>query len=345
MRPCPLPLTTHVSCARRRGPVRSPRVRCGHHHPRRPRALHGSRCAREGSDRVPSAPSRGSATNSSSSTRLITRGRRSRRATCASCSTTWACAASRPTTAATRSRPTAFRKRSISTRRSAASTSSWPARRTDHRRGRLEGVADTLNSAAETPRAARNVRRVPQPRTGVEAVEGKRPMDILAGGDEQDVALQFDIGTCVAVGRRSRSRGSRRIQDGSRACTARTGRPARSTRVLFGEGVSPWAKIFEAAESTGGIEFYLIEQEAGPAEEQLQRADAVPGELEEDAGLTNVGRAEPRPEARSPKPEVRTATRVPAAPPGCGGSARPSRPGRRECGRPGAHARRCRPRA
>jgi sugar phosphate isomerase/epimerase len=32
-------------------------------------------------------------------------------------------------------------------------------------------------------------------------------------------------------------------------------------RVLFGEGDSPWAKIFEAAESVGGVEYYLIEQE------------------------------------------------------------------------------------
>jgi hypothetical protein len=32
-------------------------------------------------------------------------------------------------------------------------------------------------------------------------------------------------------------------------------------RVLFGEGVSPWAQIIAAAESVGGVEFYLLEQE------------------------------------------------------------------------------------
>jgi hypothetical protein len=31
--------------------------------------------------------------------------------------------------------------------------------------------------------------------------------------------------------------------------------------VLFGEGVSPWKQIFQAAESVGGVEYYLIEQE------------------------------------------------------------------------------------
>ena len=31
--------------------------------------------------------------------------------------------------------------------------------------------------------------------------------------------------------------------------------------------------MIEAAESVGGIEHYLIEQEAGPAEEQMKRAE------------------------------------------------------------------------
>jgi hypothetical protein len=30
---------------------------------------------------------------------------------------------------------------------------------------------------------------------------------------------------------------------------------------LFGEGVAPWKKLFEAAEHDGGIEYYLLEQE------------------------------------------------------------------------------------
>jgi sugar phosphate isomerase/epimerase len=32
-------------------------------------------------------------------------------------------------------------------------------------------------------------------------------------------------------------------------------------RVLFGEGQAPWKAIFDAAENTGGAEYYLIEQE------------------------------------------------------------------------------------
>ena len=31
--------------------------------------------------------------------------------------------------------------------------------------------------------------------------------------------------------------------------------------MLFGEGVAKWEAIFAAAESTGGVEYYLVEQE------------------------------------------------------------------------------------
>jgi sugar phosphate isomerase/epimerase len=32
-------------------------------------------------------------------------------------------------------------------------------------------------------------------------------------------------------------------------------------RVLFGEGISPWKEIIAAVEATGGVDFYLMEQE------------------------------------------------------------------------------------
>ena len=43
--------------------------------------------------------------------------------------------------------------------------------------------------------------------------------------------------------------------------------------MLFGEGVSPWPAIIAAAESVGGVQHYLIEQEEGPAGEQMLRAE------------------------------------------------------------------------
>ena len=45
---------------------------------------------------------------------------------------------------------------------------------------------------------------------------------------------------------------------GGRAEAARAVRRGASRS---GEGVAPWREIFAAAESTGGVEFYLMEQE------------------------------------------------------------------------------------
>jgi sugar phosphate isomerase/epimerase len=94
------------------------------------------------------------------------------------------------------------------------------------------------------------------------AVEGQRPMDIIAAGTPKDFVLQFDVGTCVEVG-----------EDPVAWIKANPGRirsmhlkdwgkgEGRGYGVAFGEGDAPWKAIFAAAEATGGIEYYLIEQE------------------------------------------------------------------------------------
>jgi sugar phosphate isomerase/epimerase len=46
-----------------------------------------------------------------------------------------------------------------------------------------------------------------------------------------------------------------------KAAGMRSSAPGKGYRVLIGEGDAPWKKIFEAAEKTGGVEYYLIEQE------------------------------------------------------------------------------------
>jgi sugar phosphate isomerase/epimerase len=105
-------------------------------------------------------------------------------------------------------------------------------------------------------------------------VDGQRPIDVIAANTPKDVLLQFDVGTCVEAGAdpvawiKSNPGRIRSIH-----CKDWGAGQGRGYAVLFGEGDAPWGKIFEAAESTGGVEFYLIEQEQGPAEEQLQRAE------------------------------------------------------------------------
>jgi sugar phosphate isomerase/epimerase len=94
------------------------------------------------------------------------------------------------------------------------------------------------------------------------ALDGKRPMEVLAANTPKEVMLQLDVGTCVEAG-----------YDPVAWIDANPGRirclhckdwapgPDKGYRVLFGEGDSPWTKIFAAAEAKGGVEYYLIEQE------------------------------------------------------------------------------------
>jgi sugar phosphate isomerase/epimerase len=93
-------------------------------------------------------------------------------------------------------------------------------------------------------------------------VEGKRPMDVIAASTPPEVVLQFDVGTCVEVG-----------ADPIAWIKANPGRIKsvhckdwamdRGYNVAFGEGAAPWKAIFDAVESTGGVEYYLVEQETG----------------------------------------------------------------------------------
>jgi sugar phosphate isomerase/epimerase len=91
---------------------------------------------------------------------------------------------------------------------------------------------------------------------------GQRPMDILAKNTKPSVVLQLDVGTCLEAGsdpvvwiksnpgRIKSIHGKDWSPDTSKGYT-----------VLFGEGAADWKNIFAAAESVGGIEYYLVEQE------------------------------------------------------------------------------------
>jgi len=94
---------------------------------------------------------------------------------------------------------------------------------------------------------------------------GQRVMDVIAANTPKEFTLQFDVGTCMEAGANpvawimanpGRIR-SVHLKDWA------PGRPEdeKGYRVLFGEGVSPWAEIIAAVESVGGVEFYLLEQE------------------------------------------------------------------------------------
>jgi sugar phosphate isomerase/epimerase len=94
---------------------------------------------------------------------------------------------------------------------------------------------------------------------------GQRIMDVIAENTPKQFVLQLDVGTCMAAG-----------ADPVAWVKANPGRikmmhlkdwaPGRAEdekayRVLFGEGATPWRELMTAAQTVGGLEYFLIEQE------------------------------------------------------------------------------------
>jgi sugar phosphate isomerase/epimerase len=125
-----------------------------------------------------------------------------------------------------------------------------------------KAIADELNSAADAlePSGLKVGYHNHQPE--FTPVEGVRPMEILAKNTKPSVMLQLDVGTCIDAG-----------SDPVAWIRANPGRihslhlkdwspdPAVGYKALFGEGSADWKGIFAAAESVGGVEYYLLEQE------------------------------------------------------------------------------------
>ena len=94
---------------------------------------------------------------------------------------------------------------------------------------------------------------------------GQRIIEVIAANTPKQFVLQLDVGTCEEAG-----------ADPVAWVKANPGRikvmhlkdwapgghgDEKGYRVLFGEGVTPWKELLAAAESGGGLEFVLIEQE------------------------------------------------------------------------------------
>jgi len=135
-------------------------------------------------------------------------------------------------------------------------------------------VAETLNRAADFWKSAGLRPGYHNHQTEFMPLDNgrERPIDVIAKNTNLEVMLQFDVGTCVEAG-----------SDPVAWIEANPGRirsmhckdwaPGQGYKVLFGEGDVPWKKVFAAAEKTGGIEYYLIEQEgsAFPAMETAKK--------------------------------------------------------------------------
>jgi sugar phosphate isomerase/epimerase len=91
-------------------------------------------------------------------------------------------------------------------------------------------------------------------------LNGTRPIEVLAHNTNHNVVLQLDVGTCVKAGSDPVAwikQNPGRI----RSIHCKDWSAQQGYRVLLGEGAAPWKAIFAAAESVGGVEYYLVEQE------------------------------------------------------------------------------------
>jgi sugar phosphate isomerase/epimerase len=129
--------------------------------------------------------------------------------------------------------------------------------------GSLDGwktVADQLTQAAEKLKPAGLAPGYHNHQLEFTPIGGKRPIEVIAANTPKDVMLQLDVGTCVEVGSDPVAwidQNPGRI----RSIHCKDWGPQKGYKVLLGEGAAPWKKIFEAAEKTGGVEYYLVEQE------------------------------------------------------------------------------------
>jgi sugar phosphate isomerase/epimerase len=134
-----------------------------------------------------------------------------------------------------------------------------------HGKPTLDGwreIAGTLNAAADKVESDGLKIGYHNHQAEFTPVDGVRPIEILAKNTKPTVMLQLDVGTCIEAGSDPVAwikANPGRIR--SMHCKEWSSEAGKGYTVLFGEGVAPWKKLFEAAEHDGGIEYYLLEQE------------------------------------------------------------------------------------
>jgi sugar phosphate isomerase/epimerase len=140
-----------------------------------------------------------------------------------------------------------------------------------------KALADTLSAASERLQPLGMFAGFHNHASEWAVVEGVRPIDVIANGTPKHFTLQLDVGTCVAAGADPvafiNAHPGRITSVHCKDWAPGSPKEEKGYRVLFGEGASPWPQIFKAAESIGGVEHYLLEQEGSrfPEFETAQR--------------------------------------------------------------------------
>lgn len=140
--------------------------------------------------------------------------------------------------------------------------------------GEWKKLAERLNDVADKLEASSLRVGCHNHQVEFRPIQGQRPIEVLAKNTKSSIMLQLDVGTCLEAGSdpvawiRSNPGRIRSIH-----CKDWSPEPGKGYSVLFGEGVADWNGIFAAAESVGGVEYYLVEQE-GSRLSELETARA-----------------------------------------------------------------------
>jgi len=93
-------------------------------------------------------------------------------------------------------------------------------------------------------------------------VEGRRPWDVFCDNTDKDIMLQLHVASFPAAGLDILEY-LKRYPGRTTSLHLNDHAPGKRG-VRLGEGVVDWKKLFETAETVGGLEFYIIEQESYP---------------------------------------------------------------------------------
>ncbi len=102
-------------------------------------------------------------------------------------------------------------------------------------------------------------------------LDGRKPIDVIAGETDKSVILQLDTGNCLASGGDPVAY-IKNHPGRIRAMHVKDWSPQKKYDVLIGQGIADWKGIFTAAQTVGGIEYYLVEQEAFSGHTEMQTA-------------------------------------------------------------------------
>jgi sugar phosphate isomerase/epimerase len=94
-----------------------------------------------------------------------------------------------------------------------------------------------------------------------QGMQGQLPMEVIARDTPAGVMLQLDVGTCLKTGNDPVA-WIQKHPGRTRSVHLKEWTPQHGYRVVLGDdGTTPWKELFAAAESIGGVEYYLLEQE------------------------------------------------------------------------------------